>query len=1138
MSSRPVDESAHSESTHVADQSAGGRNSSGGQRAGSDPPSQPSDQSSPGSHCFGLADLGPGRQDPPHWSGSPHSPDANGSLRQVGEFLLVREIGRGGMGVVYEAVQPALARRVALKILPYSHLLDTRQLLRFRNESLAAARLDHPNIVRVISVGRDGDMHYYAMQYVEGESLADILAKMRRTDYRHDTSTQFAELSQGPAQEHANDGQQGDEQRDDGSSPTIGVEFFRRVAGWGVQAADGLDHAHAIGVIHRDIKPSNLLLDASGRILIADFGVALMQNAPELTMTGDLLGTARYMSPEQWQGKPGLVDHRADIYSLGATLYELLTLRPVLRGDDRQQLQRQIIDETPPAPRSLLASIPRDLETIVLKALAKDREDRYSTAQEMADDLRCFLDDQPIRARRPTLPQRVFRWARRHRMLVAASVIALALVALGLAVSTSVVLMQRDQIQATLSKNRELLHEARQAERRAELLNSKLYDHLYSVKVRLAYRAWHTADVGHALQMLQQLIPGEQDIDRRGFEWYLLWRMLHAHDIELVGHRDEVYSTAFSHDGKWLATAGKDAEVRIWNAKTGELKSVIREHATEVNGLAFRDDGQQLATASEDGVVRLFDVDSGSLEAELIGHMHGVFCVQYAGGGDLLVSAGRGGTVRLWDPRQHHQLDSFKAHNANIEAIDLSPDGTLLATGSRDDTIRLWDVARRKLMRPLLGHRDTVLAVAFSPDGKQLASGGEDQSVLLWDVESGQLVKQMQGHGEWVQSVAFAGQGKAVVSASKDSTARIWEASTGKGLEILRGHRGRIWNVNVSPDDETLVTAGADGSVKLWKWSSVQRYGVLAAQDNPLTAVAVSPDGLTFAVADAGGILSLCDTLTGRVMHRVTAHRGECHKIAFTANAASLVTAGKDGKVRMWDAANATLQHELGQCERPIQAIELNPSKTQIVCLSGDGQSPSTLRVWHRDALDAGLATIELPIGEACCGRFSPDGKWLVLGQFGGGLVALDWHRQRVEYVWEGHEHTVSQVCFNATGTLLATAADDGPIKIWNWPDGRAMHPLHGHSDAVHALAFSDDSRTLASGGDDGVARLWSVSTGQELTMLATLDHMVRDMLFLPQNRGLMAITDSPGDDALLSWFADETTWPHPLLGSPSDAAR
>jgi serine/threonine protein kinase/Tfp pilus assembly protein PilF len=330
---------------------------------------------------------------------------------RLGDFRILREIGCGGMGVVYEAEQLSLKRQVALKVLPVGAALDARQLQRFTNEAQAAARLHQDHIVPVHAVGCEQGIHFYAMQFIAGPTLAEVIRELRerndRRPLRPDTGAPSGNTL--PPSDRARTTE----------ASVAGRAFFRQAAEWGRQVAEALDYAHQHGVIHRDIKPANLLLDADGKVWVTDFGLALLHQTTGPTITGDLVGTLRYMSPEQALAKRDLVDHRTDVYSLGATLYELVALRPPFWANDRQELLRQVAFEEPRPPRHVNRAMPADLETIVLKAMAKDPAERYQTAQEFADDLGHFLDDRPILARRATCIQRLARWSRRHKPLLA-----------------------------------------------------------------------------------------------------------------------------------------------------------------------------------------------------------------------------------------------------------------------------------------------------------------------------------------------------------------------------------------------------------------------------------------------------------------------------------------------------------------------------------------------------------------------------------------------------------------------------------------------------------------------------------------------------------------------------------------------
>jgi serine/threonine protein kinase len=330
----------------------------------------------------------------------------------LGDFELVREVGRGGMGIVYEAEQLSLGRRVALKVLPFAAALDGRQLQRFRTECQAAARLHHGHIVPIYAVGCERGTHFYAMQFIDGRTLAAVIADLRAAAQERRKNSQTPGMRETPVGF-------GNSTLDMISSFAVRPsEFFRAVARWGIQAAEALDYAHRQDVVHRDIKPANLLVDSQGNLWVTDFGLARLQGESGLTRTGDLVGTLRYMSPEQALGQRERVDHRADIYSLGVTLYELMTLEPAVPGSDRQEVLRRIERDEPWRPRLLNRALPPELETILRKAIAKEPAERYATSQELADDLRRFLEDKPIRARRPSLRRVLVKWARRHRGIV------------------------------------------------------------------------------------------------------------------------------------------------------------------------------------------------------------------------------------------------------------------------------------------------------------------------------------------------------------------------------------------------------------------------------------------------------------------------------------------------------------------------------------------------------------------------------------------------------------------------------------------------------------------------------------------------------------------------------------------------
>lgn len=433
-----------------------------------------------------------------------------GVLRQIGDFRLLRQIGRGGMGVVYEALQISLGRRVALKVLPSASALDCKQLQRFKNEAHAAAQLNHRHIVPVYAVGCDNGVHYYAMQFIDGHTVADAIHAVRHSQggKSHEpvggaTTVCPVPVDGGPPQPAGPDGLHVADTDFPGRLPSTehsahGASYFRAVARLGLQAAEALEHAHQLGVIHRDVKPANLLLDAQGQLWVTDFGLARLAGSDGLTVSGVLLGTIAYMSPEQALARHGLVDQRTDVYSLGATLYELATLEPPFTGQDRQELLRKIAFEEPRPPRRVNRSIPADLETILLKALAKEPAARYLSAQELADDLARFLHDEPVRARRPTAAQKAAKWARRHRSVVVGIVGTTIAAMLGLADSTY--LFWRGKVETE--------EQRRRAEARSEVARQAVDDMYDQAQRWLYWEPWMVAEQNPFLDRTAALYEG------------------------------------------------------------------------------------------------------------------------------------------------------------------------------------------------------------------------------------------------------------------------------------------------------------------------------------------------------------------------------------------------------------------------------------------------------------------------------------------------------------------------------------------------------------------------------------------------------------------------------------------------------
>jgi serine/threonine protein kinase len=693
------------------------------------------------------------------------------------------------MGIVYEAEQESLGRHVALKILPFHRLMNPTHLERFRREARAAAQLHHTNIVPVFGIGEAEGVHYYAMQFIQGQGLDAVLEEVRRLRCRksgtavegkeagRDLSVSIARgLLTGRFQEAAADEEAAVERAalaepvvppsPTGSEPACvesrrvarpesakGVvdglltpfadsgratqsdlasqtewQYCRSVAQVGVQVAEALAYAHKQRILHRDIKPSNLLLDTRGTVWITDFGLAKAEGSDELTSPGDIVGTVRFMAPERFQGKS---DPSSDVYSLGITLYEMLTLRPAFADSNRARLVERVLHEEPPRLRELDPHIPRDLETIVLKATAKDPAHRYPSSEALTEDLRRYLNGEPIHARPVGQLERLWRWGKRNPIIAGLSAAVLLLLLL-VAVIASV-----GYVQTALA-----LSTAKDEAEKARTAEAGLHRLYYVQSMRVVQPAWESHNIWHVRDLLRETA----DFPERGFEWYYWQRLCHIEHLTLVGHQGGVTAVAFAPDGHRLMTGGKDCTARVWDADSGRELFCLRGHRREVTGVAFAPDGQWLATTSTDG------------------------------------------TARIWDAASDRELRTLQRENAGpVWAVAVMPDGKRVVTGSEDRTARVWDAASGQVRLTLQGHTDlpvlgaSTVALLSSPQGR----GPFLTASALYPGRTGHLGR--------VWAVAATPDGRRLVTGSADGTARIWDANNGRELLRPLAHTGEVF---------------------------------------------------------------------------------------------------------------------------------------------------------------------------------------------------------------------------------------------------------------------------------------------------------------------------------------------------------
>jgi WD40 repeat protein/serine/threonine protein kinase len=1005
-------------------------------------------------------------------------------LGTLGDFRLLREIGRGGMGVVYEAEQMSLGRRVALKVLPFASALDPKQLQRFKNEAQAAAHLHHQNIVPVYGVGCERGVHYYAMQFIAGQTLAALIGELRQDSGRQTNgrcqlpqglSAVAQELVSGhfaPARRPISEGPPtGPYLSPPAASAPLspetapraaaalsterslkGAVYFRTVANLGVQAAEALEHAHQLGVVHRDIKPANLLLDGRGNLWITDFGLAHCQSQAGLTMTGDLVGTLRYMSPEQALAKRLLVDHRTDIYSLGVTLYELLTLEHAFAGSDREELLRQIAFEEPRPPRQLNRFIPAELETIVLKAMAKIPEERYATAQELANDLERFLEDKPIRARRPTLVQRVKKWTRRHLPVVwtaALSFVAMLILAV-IALAASNVLITREKAQTDLARE-------------------ELERTLYYQCIALAEREWSTNNLRRVEELLVQCPE-----HLRGWEWHYLKR-LRLESLPPLVHPSAVMFAAFSPDGRRIVSGSQDGAVKLWDAISGRELLSLQAHQGMVSGEAFSPDGRRLASAGLDYTARVWDAQTGQKLFTLEGHQDRAR-VAFSPDGTRLASASQDGKVKVWDVSTGRLISTLEGHDRGALHVAFSPDGQYLASSGGDATLRIWDAQTGRQRQTLRGHaKPDVEWVEFSRDGQWLASAATDENstadgeVKVWNARTGQETLTLHGHANWVLTVAFSPDGRRLATAGLDSYVKLWDLTTGRETLTLRGHRGAMRSLAFSPDGNRLLSSSWDGSVRVWDATPLQ-------------------DGV------------------GQELITLHGHQCGVRGLAFHPSGQLLASVGDDGRVNLWDLKRGLA----GITDRLLRTLDGSPGVVGSVVFSSDGGLLASggsyrggpLRVWDASTgkeLHAYLNTYS-PVA------FSPDHEHLAAVGPDFGLEIRNARTGRKIHTLQGHSWAIWSVAFSPPPNFarLASACCDGTVRIWDVTTGQEIKLLR-HTNLARCVAFNRDGRLLASAGWDRVVKIWDAQTWQLHRELPDPSGGIESIAFHPTHRRVLA---------------------------------
>lgn len=942
--------------------------------------------------------------------------------RDFGDYELLSEIARGGMGIVYKARQKSLERTVAVKMLLTGTFSHAEMVRRFRGEAVLAGGLHHPNIVPVHEVGTRDGQHFIVMDFVDGMNLSVVL----RTE-------------------------------------PISIRDTARI----VQTiASAVHYAHEQNVLHRDLKPSNILLDRNGDPHVGDFGLARkIDGDSTITLTGQVLGSPNYMPPEQAASNRGKVSRRSDVYGLGAILYHCLAGRPPFQAETLEATLQLVLTADPISPRLLNPSVPPDLETICLKCLEKEQGRRYTTAQELADELTRFLENQPIHARRITRLEKMARWCRRNPPLAVAVGAAALFFITGFVVSA---------------------WQAGRAHR--EALSSRL--NLYLADISLAQQALRQNNYAAARQKLLAHLPTNGWPDLRGWEWRYLWQQSEPDKVPTFDAGDIVHDLALSPDGSTLVSARRDGQVRIMDflrqTVTTNMAAGARDKASE--SLAFSPDGVWLATTDQDRVI-LLRKDNWE-RREFVSKSPGILhSIKFAPDGHQLFAASTRGlkawdvnsgseteppvpftneclrleissdarwlalytedTLLAWDLASGSRVLSHAFERNDFHAIDLSSRG-LLAACDRGGLVRVWDLAeaRRTGATNSLAQWDTRAAgpnyaVSFSYDGSMLAVGGSAQLVHLYETTNWQELVSFKGHQQEVWALTFSRDNARLVSAGKDGSIKIWDP----GARPVTNSVGRMFPLGFTPDSKFVVIFNEKREVQFWDATSRKLDRTFRPAGN---AAAIKPvfqeitmDGSTLVVKESNNSIHILDLKTGESRGSLKLPKPEALEGATP-----------------W------------QCSPDSRSVAVGTKRM-------NGASA----VFATEVYDLKTGEMAKSCADLIEARFSFTGRYLGGRNAASKPVIWDLQTGRTR-VLEGLA-SVKCVTFSHDEKICAASSDNSRIQLWNMSDGQPRGVLIGHRAGVGDIAFSKDDRTIFSTSTDLTLRLWNVATRQEMIMFA-----------------------------------------------------
>jgi WD40 repeat protein/tRNA A-37 threonylcarbamoyl transferase component Bud32 len=994
-------------------------------------------------------------------------------IRIVGRFQLLDRVGQGSFGTVWRARDTQLERVVAVKI-PHHHAIEAGlDAERLEREARVAAQLRHPGIVRLYEVLTVDGLPVLVSDFIEGITLKELLAIRRLT--------------------------------------------FRETAGLVAQIADALDHAHERGLVHRDIKPANIMMEYSGDLsragksggdtneargatklgkpIVVDFGLALRPETETImTIDGQIVGTPAYMSPEQATGNAHHVDRRSDIYSLGVVLYQLLCGELPFRGS-KAMLIHQLLHEDPRAPRLLNDRIPRDLNTICMKSLAKLPGRRYATAAEMAEDLRRYLRGEACRARPVGRLERAWLWAMRNPALAAwsgAAAILLVAVSVGSLLFAAREKSHANELGIALGKSN-------------YLLASNYFDRGFAL--------CEGGEVAHGLLLMARglsAVPeNAPDLGRVGRAnlsgWHEMLNPLQAQWSFTSGAAGANLrpAAAFSPDGSLAVTGADDEKIRFWNAKDGSAIAEPVNCSAQVRSLVFSPDGQTLAISCRDGKARFWDVGRGRFVPGRFDSIQRVYSIAYSHDGKILATGGEDGQLVFWDAEGGRQLSLVRVHTGAIIKVALAPDDKTITTITLDGNLDLWNVKDGVRHAHVSGQR--TLAAALSPDGRWLATGRADGQAMIWDAASLKPRHSLAVKGQ-INAVAFSPDSQTLLTGSSDRTARLWDVQSGESIGPAAHHSSFINAAVFSPDAKSILTVGGDGVCQLHGIRKARSQFLEVPQRAEVGPVAINPDGRTALAGtkpfnQPGGEVRLWDIFTGKAL-ATFAHKSMVLAAKFSPDGKTVATGSADQTANLLDVATGKLLCPSLQHGGWVHAVAFSPDGKQLLTACDD----SFARLW------------EVPTGRYLDRRFKHDEGIAAVAFSPDGGLALSASSDKTARLWEissgrqlhilRHRGFVRVAIFSPDGRAALTGSNDRTARIWDVASGQPRGEPLAHQDEVVCAAFSRDSETVVTGSRDQTAQLWSASTTRPLGAPLAHHGQVNDVAFTPDGVAVVTACD------------------------------